>query len=95
MENKLTKVDFASSAGSAQPSGQRPLEYRSLASASGGLDKAFIISAANTLQTLLCLSGLMRAHADDSGKIRVYAKLAEERLQVLGELMRPMLWNPA
>jgi hypothetical protein len=37
----------------------------------------------------------MRADADDSGKVRVYAKLAEEKLQVLGELMRPMLWNPA
>jgi hypothetical protein len=24
----------------------------------------------------------------------VYAKLADEKLQALGELMRPLLWNP-
>ena len=77
--DKMMKVDFASSA----------------CSASAGTDKAFVISAANILQTLVCLSNLIRAAADDSGKVRVYAKLAEEKLQVLGELMRPMLWNPA
>jgi hypothetical protein len=27
----------------------------------------------------------MRVYADDSGKVRVYAKLVEEKLQALGE----------
>jgi site-specific recombinase len=61
---------------------------------SAGPDKAFIISAANILQALVCLSDLIRATADDADKVRVYAKLAEEKLQALGELMRPLLWNP-
>jgi hypothetical protein len=95
MGHKLMKVDFASSAGSTQPAEDATTGYRLETSASAGLDKAFILSAANTLQALVCLGFLMRADADDSGKVRVYAKLAEEKLQVLGELMRPMLWNPA
>jgi hypothetical protein len=37
----------------------------------------------------------MHANADDAGKVRLYAHLAEEKLQALGEVMRPMLWNPA
>jgi hypothetical protein len=95
MEHKLTRVNFASSAGSTQPSEDAPVECRSETSPSSVLDKTFIISAGNTLQVLVCLSSLMRACADDSDKVRAYAKLAEEKLQVLGELMRPMLWNPA
>jgi hypothetical protein len=63
--------------------------------ASASLDKAFAIGAANSLQALVCLNNLMRAYADDSGKVRVYAKLVEEKLQALGDLMRPMLWSPA
>jgi hypothetical protein len=59
-----------------------------------GPDKAFVISAANILQTLVCLSNLIRAAADDPGKVRVYASLADQKLQALGELMRPLLWNP-
>jgi len=59
------------------------------------MDKDFVISAANILQALLCLSNLTRAQAGDPGKVREYANLAEEKLQALGELMRPMLWNPA
>jgi hypothetical protein len=61
---------------------------------SADTDKAFVISAANILQALVCLSNLIRAAADDSGKVREYANLAEEKLQTLGELMRPLLWNP-
>jgi hypothetical protein len=95
MGHRLMRVDFASSAGSTQPSEAATGGYRSEASASASLDKAFIISATDTLQVLVCLSSLVRACADDPGKVRVYAKLAEEKLQVLGELMRPMLWIPA
>ena len=95
MRHKLMRVDFASSAGSTQPSEDATGGYRLETSASASLDRAFIISATDTLQVLVCLSSLMRACADDSGKVRVYAKLAEEKLQVLGELMRLMLWNPA
>jgi hypothetical protein len=58
------------------------------------MDKDFVISVANILQALICLSNLTRAEADDSCKVRVYANLAEEKLQALGVLMRPMLWNP-
>jgi hypothetical protein len=36
----------------------------------------------------------MRAYAGDAGKVRVYAKLAGEKLQMLGELMRLMLLSP-
>jgi hypothetical protein len=43
------------------------------------MDKDFVISAANILQTLLCLSNLTRAEAADPGKVRVYANLAEEK----------------
>ena len=53
-------------------------------SASAGMDKDFVISAANTLQALICLSNLMSAEADDPAKVRVYAHLVEQRLQALG-----------
>jgi hypothetical protein len=95
MGSKMIKVEFASSAGSTDLSEDAPLGICSKAQASAGLDKTFIISAANFLQTLLCLSTLMRIHASDSGKVRVYANLAEEKAQALNELMRPLLWNPA
>jgi hypothetical protein len=90
----MMKVDFASSACSTQPPEDTLVGDESGSSASAGLDKAFVISAANILQALACLSNLIRAEADDSGKVRVYANIAEEKLQALGELMRPMLWNP-
>jgi len=92
--NKMMKVDFASSACSAQPPEETLVRDGSGSSASAGPDKAFVISAANILQALVCLSNLIRAAADDSGKVREYANLAEEKLQALGELMRPLLWNP-
>jgi hypothetical protein len=57
------------------------------------MDKAFVISASNILQALLCLSNLTRAKADDPSKVRAYARLTDEKLQALGELMRPMLWR--
>jgi hypothetical protein len=57
------------------------------------MDKAFVISAANILQALLCLSNLTRAEAEDPSKVRAYASLTDEKLQALGELMRPMLWR--
>ena len=59
------------------------------------MDKDFVISAANSFQALLCLSNLMSAEAHDPAKVRVYAYLVEERLQALGKLICPMLWNPA
>jgi hypothetical protein len=94
VNNTILKVDFASSACSAQPPEETLVVHGSGAPASARPDKAFIISATNTLQALVCLSGLIRAAADDSGKVRLYASLAEEKLQALGELMRPLLWNP-
>jgi hypothetical protein len=90
----MMRVDSVSSACFAQPLEDTLVGVGSGASTSAGLDKAFVISAANILQALVCLSNLIRAEADDSGKVRVYANLAEEKLQALGELMRPMLWNP-
>jgi len=96
MERKtIMRVDFASSGDSTQPSEDAPIGDRSDGPASADLDKTFVISATDTLQVLVCLSSLMHACADDSVKVRVYAKLAEEKLQELGELMRPMLWSPA
>jgi hypothetical protein len=90
----MMRVDFASSACSAQPPEETPLGHASESAASAVIYKAFVINAANILQALACLSNLMLADADDSGKVRVYANLAEEKLQALGELMRPMLWSP-
>jgi hypothetical protein len=95
MEHKIMRVAIASSVGSTQPSGDAQGGYRSGALASASIDKNFVLGAANTLQALVCLSSLMGIYADDSGKVRVYAKLADEKLRTLGELMRPMLRNPA
>jgi hypothetical protein len=96
MEHKIImRVDFASSADSTQRLEDALIGDRSDASASADFDKTFEISAANTLQALFCLSSLMRANADDSGRVCVYAELVEEKLQALGELLRPMLCNPA
>jgi hypothetical protein len=91
--HRIMRVDFASSAGSIHPSEDALVGYVSGSSASG-LDKTFVIGAANILQCLICLSNLIRAEADDSDKVRVYANLAEEKVQALIELMRAMLWNP-
>jgi hypothetical protein len=95
MEHKIMSVAFASSVGSTQPSGDAQGGYRSGALASASIDKTSVLDAANTLQALVFLSSLMGFHADDSSKVRVYAKLADEKLQALGELMRPMLWSTA
>jgi hypothetical protein len=56
------------------------------------MDREFVISAANNLQALLCLSNLMSAKADDPDKVRGYACLVEQRVQALGKLICPMLW---
>ncbi len=61
--------------------------------AAAGIDKNFVISAGNLLQTLLGLSNLTRVAADDASKVREYADLTDEKLQALSELMRPMLWD--
>jgi hypothetical protein len=90
-----TKRVLAFSTGSAVSRQDTPVGRASVSSASAAMDKDFIISAADILQVLLCLSNLMRAEADNPGKVRVCANLAEEKLLALGELMRPMLWNPA
>jgi hypothetical protein len=89
------RVDLASSACSVQPPEDTPVWDASGALATAGIDKGFVIGAANILQTLLCLNNLMRTEAEASSKVRGYANLADEKLQALGELMRPMLWNPA
>ena|ERR1019366_3365434 len=91
----MMSVDLASSARPAKSPEDAPVEHASWSSASSGTDKAFAISAANILQTLVCLNSLIRAGEQDPGKLRVYANLVEEKLQALGELMRPMLWCPA
>ena len=88
----MLTVDFASSA---RRSADASVERASGSSASAAVDKDFIISAANSLQALLCLSNLMSAEADDPTKVRVYAQLVEQRLQALGKLVCPMLWNAA
>jgi hypothetical protein len=92
LEHKMLTVDFASSA---YRSADALVERVSGSSASTGMDKNFVISAANSLQALLCLSNLMSAEADDPAKVRVYAHLIEQRLQALGKLVCPMLWNAA
>jgi hypothetical protein len=95
LENKVMSIEFASSASSSQPSGNPQVESESWTLASAPLDKTFVLGAANTLQALVCLNSLTAVYADDSVKVRVYAKLVDEKLQVLGELMRPMLWSRA
>jgi hypothetical protein len=84
---------LAFSTGSAQSRQGISAGHTSGSSASVGLDKAFVISAANILQALLCLSNLTRAEAGDPSKVLAYASLTEEKLRALGELMRPMLWR--
>ena len=85
-------VDLASVC-SAPLSEDTPVWDASGALASAGIDKKFVIGAGNILQALLCLSSLTRADANDSTKVREYADLTDEKLQALGELMRPMRWN--
>ena len=89
----MTRVDFAPAACSAQPWEDPPAGRASGSSASAGMDKDFVISAANSLQALVFLSNLMGAEADDPAKVRVYAHLVEQRVQALGKLICPMLWN--
>jgi len=79
---------------SAPPTEHSPVGHASESSLSTSLDKAFVIDAANILQTLICLSDLMNASAEDPAKVRVHANLAKEKIQALIELMRPMLWKP-
>ena len=93
LAHKMMTVD-SSSACSARLPEDAPAGRAPGLSTSAGMDKDFVISAANILQTLICLSNLMGAQADDAGKVRVYANLAEEKLRALGKLMRPLLWNP-
>ena len=86
-------VDPASSACSAQAPEDGFLRHALESSTSEELDRAFVIRAGNILQTLFGLSQLIRENVDDAGKVRTYANRAEEKLQALGELMRPMLWS--
>jgi hypothetical protein len=87
-------VDLASSPCSARAQEIAFARHASESSASADLDMAFIIRAANILQTLTCLTHIIRAEADDPGKVRENADRAEEELQALSKLMRPILWNP-
>jgi hypothetical protein len=93
--HQMMKVDFASSVCSVSPPEGKPVSDASGSLASAGIDKNFVISAANILQALLCLSNLTNTEAEDASKVRMYAKLVDEKLQALDELMRPMLWNLA
>jgi hypothetical protein len=86
----MLRADFASSV---HLPADAPAGRASESSASAGMDKDFVISAANNLQALLCLSNLISAKADDPDKVRLYACLAEERVQALGKLICPMLWS--
>jgi hypothetical protein len=90
LEHHKISVDSASSACSAQP--EDPSAVRG-STASASADKAFVISAANSLQALLFVSNLMHTNADDPAKVRLYVHLLEQRLQALGKLICPMLWN--
>jgi hypothetical protein len=87
------RVDLISPACSARSLEDTTVSHESGSSASAGIDKVFVIRAANILQALVCLNSLMRANAHDSGKVREHANLAEQKLQALGELMGPMLWS--
>lgn len=94
MGHEMKRVDFASLACSAHSPKDALVGGPSASSASADMDKDFILSAANSLQALLCLSNLMSAQADDPAKVRMYANLVEQRLQALGKLICPMLWKP-
>lgn len=85
--------DRAPAGRSISPSERKPVWDASGSLASAGIDKNFVISTANILQVLFSLNNLTNAEADDASKVQLYAKLAEEKLQTLSELMRPMLWN--
>jgi hypothetical protein len=87
----MLRVEFASSIHLLE---NAPAVRTSVFPALAGIDKDFVISAANSLQALFCLSNLMSAEADDPAKVRVYAHLVEQRLLGLGKLLCPMLWNP-
>ena len=91
--HQMKKVDLASPVCSFAPPEGKTVWDASGVLASAGIDKNFVIGAANILQTLLCLSHLTSTEADDASKVRVYAKLADERVHALRQLMRPMLWN--
>ena len=94
MGHEMMLVDLASTACSAQAPEDGFLLHALESSTSEELEIAFVIRAGNILQTLACLSHLIRANVDDPGKVHVYANRVEEKLQSLGELMRPILWNP-
>ena len=93
MEHQEAKRNYAPSAGSSQPLRDVPHRYAPAPPISLNVDKHLVISAANMLKSLLCLSNLTHANAADPAKVRVYADLAELRVRALVELMRPMLWN--
>jgi hypothetical protein len=93
--HEMPIVDFASSVRGSHFQKDAPVGEPSASSASADMDKDFILSVANCLQALLCLSNLMSAQADDPAKVRVYANLVEQRLQALSKLLSPMLWEPA
>jgi hypothetical protein len=94
LAHKMMIVNSASSTCSAHLAEDAPAGPVPGLSTSAGIDKDFVISAANNLQALLCLSNLTLAKADDPDKVRLYTNLAEAKLRALGELMRPLLWNP-
>ncbi len=93
MVHQMKKVDLASPICSVSRPGDKPVRDASGSVASAAIDKSFVIGAKDNLQTLLCLSHPTNADATDSSKVRGYAAIADERLQALRVLMRPMLWN--
>lgn len=52
-----------------------------------------IDQTANILETLLNLNYLIREDADDADKVRLYSSVAQERLQAMARLIRPVLWK--
>ena len=87
-------VDPASSACFPRAPEDAFLRHALESSTSEDLDMAFVIRAANILATLAGLTHLIRVKADDPSQVRDFAERAEEKLQALGELMRPIRWNP-
>lgn len=89
----MMSVDLETAAYSARVPEDAFVLHAIESSTSEDLDMAFVIRAGNILQALAGLSHLIRANAADPGKVRAYAGRAEEKLQALGELIRPPLWN--
>ena len=95
MIQQITKVEHASLLLSGVPMGDSSAGNAPQLLPVKRIDKDFVKSAANILQTLFCLSHLTDMDANDPSKVRKYVDLTNDKLQAMSDLMRPMLWNPA